>query len=247
MATLEDKAETEKKVHPWRLCPAGFHWVREHSMQVPSSKLHPEGYITTRHAHCARNPSGKDILFPDEILQISEQIFKNIEPRPCSINLGRQNGDKYDDLIAGWTKYWNDVLSPKELLDPNIVKALIASESDFNPTVLAKPKDPLSGRGLMQILNDSRKILADEKGDLKNHLVSASLDDLNVPSVNICAGIRWLFEKQRLASSKIKRNASWEETIYNFKGASKASPERATKLLQREQQSFSRESNKAYV
>lgn len=94
--------QSKDKVHPWRLCPAGEHWVQTHQMHVPPSKEHPEGYETTRHAHCARNPSGKDVLFPDEIEKISEQNFKNVEPKPCSIELKfGENGSKYDDLIAG--------------------------------------------------------------------------------------------------------------------------------------------------
>jgi hypothetical protein len=32
----QNDENNQNKVHPWRLCPAGEHWVREHSMQVPS-------------------------------------------------------------------------------------------------------------------------------------------------------------------------------------------------------------------
>ena len=32
---------------------------------------------------------------------------------------------------------------------------------------------------------------------------------------NICAGIRWLFEKRRLASHNLKKIASWEETVWS--------------------------------
>ena len=39
----------------------------------------------------------------------------------------------FDAFIAGWTKYWNEVLRPGEPLDVNFVKALIATESSFNP------------------------------------------------------------------------------------------------------------------
>jgi hypothetical protein len=38
--------KNKDKVHPWRLCPAGEHFVRTHQMHVPSSKEHPEGYET---------------------------------------------------------------------------------------------------------------------------------------------------------------------------------------------------------
>ncbi len=49
-----DPKPTLPAVHPWRMCPYGEHWV----------KTHPEGSVTTRHEHCARNPSGKDQLYP---------------------------------------------------------------------------------------------------------------------------------------------------------------------------------------
>lgn len=49
-----------KKTHPWRLCPLGKHYVREHKEHIPPSKKHPEGEIIIRHAHCATNPLGKN-------------------------------------------------------------------------------------------------------------------------------------------------------------------------------------------
>jgi hypothetical protein len=51
-------------IHHWRVCPYGEHWVRTHPMQVPPSQTHPDGIITTRSQHCARNSSGKDHLYP---------------------------------------------------------------------------------------------------------------------------------------------------------------------------------------
>jgi len=209
--------------HPWRLCPAGEHWVMTHPMRVPPSKSHPTGSITTRRGHCAKNPTGKDQLYPDEILEITQQSFKDLKIKPCSSDLGfKKKGAQFDDLIAGWTKYWNEVLKPNEPLNPNIVKALIASESGFNPEMLANKKNSNSARGLMQILNSTRKTLGDEKGELKDHFLTVTKNDLNDPSVNICAGIRWLFQKQKLASSYLSREASWQEAIMNYKGKLKS-------------------------
>lgn len=228
-----DKKDKEE-VHPWRLCPAGEHWVCTHQMHVPPSKSFPEGHETIRHGHCARNPSGKDALYPDEIKEIDEQHFANVEPKPCPLELKfGKRGSQYDDLIAGWTKYWNDIFSPCESLDPNLVKALIASESHFDPNILANKKNPKSGRGLMQVLDSTRMILNNENGELKNHFVHVTRADLNNPSINICAGIRWLFQKQKLASSKLGHEANWEETIYEFKGLSTVPKERAEKLLKK--------------
>jgi len=112
---------------------------------------------------------------------------------------------KDPDGSISWTKYWNDVLKPSTPLDPDIVKALIASESGFDPTILANKKNKNSARGLMQITNDTRKILGDEKGELKDHYLTLTRDDLNDPSLNICAGIRWLFRKAEIASGLLGR------------------------------------------
>lgn len=220
-------------VHPWRLCPYGEHWVRTHEERIPPSKKHPRGFVTTRYAHCARNPSGKDQLYPDEIREITERRFAKVQRMPCPHNLGFKNGDKYDDLIAGWVKYWNDIFTPKDLLNPNLVKALIATESGFSPVRLANKKNQNSGRGLLQILNSTRKILGDEKGELKDHFVTVTRKDLNEPSINICAGIRWLFRKRRLASGKLGREATWEEAVYEFKGGDISSKARSEVLMKR--------------
>lgn len=233
--TISETKKSDERTHPWRLCPAGEHWVRTHNMDVPPSKAHPDGYETVRHGHCARNPSGKDILYPDEIKEISERNFSNVTPKPCTLNLEfGEIESKYDNFIAGWTKYWNDVLVPTDPLDPNIVKALIATESSFNPKTMADKKNPKSARGLMQVTDDSRKYLGNEKkGELKDHFVYASREDLFDPNINICAGIRWLFRKRQIASEILEHKASWEETVYEFKGCRTAQKKRAQELINR--------------
>ena len=52
----------------------------------------------------------------------------------CNANSLEEND--YDQLITGWVKYWNEVLKTKIPLDPNFVKALMASESSFNSNQL---------------------------------------------------------------------------------------------------------------
>ena len=107
--------------------------MKTHPLHVPPSRIHPEGEITTRHEHCARNPSGKDHLYRDEILEIASQHFSTVKSKPCALALGFSNGDKYDDLIAGWVQHWNEVLKPTEPLDPNLVKALILKNTREPP------------------------------------------------------------------------------------------------------------------
>ncbi|OQW48501.1 MAG: hypothetical protein A4S09_04805 [Proteobacteria bacterium SG_bin7] len=234
--TAKKKVTKPKNTHPWRLCPPGEHWRRTHPLKIPPSKKNPAGSVTTRHGHCVLNPTGKDQLYPDEIQEIGEQNFSKIKEKPCSIDLGftkKYKGSQYDDLIAGWTKYWNDVFKPETPLDPNVVKALIASESGFDPKRLANKKNKDSARGLLQVTNNTRKILADEKGELKDHYLTLTREDLNDPSNNICAGIRWLFRKRAIASALLKRTATWEEAIAEFKGIRTTTKARAKELIER--------------
>ncbi|MBI2606086.1 MAG: transglycosylase SLT domain-containing protein [Deltaproteobacteria bacterium] len=222
-----------KPVHPWRVCPYGEHQVVTHPLHVPPSKKNPDG-VTTRHWHCAKNPSRKDQLYPGEIEEIANQNFSKLKNKPCPLPLKfGGNGSNFDDFIAGWTQYWNDIFKPSEPLDPNFVKALIASESSFNPKKIADPQNSNSARGLTQITNKTRKILDNRKGELKDHYITVTKEELNDPNTNICAGIRWLFQKKDLTTSKLGHEASWLETIYNYKGASKAPPERAEEIMRR--------------
>jgi hypothetical protein len=135
-------------------------------------------------------------------------------------------------LIAGWVQYWNDILKPDIPLDPNLVKALIASESRFIPTLLAKKTDSNSARGLTQFTNGTRKILDGFNGDLKDHLITVTKAELNDPNINICAGVRWLFEKRRLASHYLKKNASWIETIWVYKSVKLAKTKEKSENIQ---------------
>lgn len=226
------KPKKPQKVHPWRLCPEGEHWVKTHSLNVPPSKKNPVGRTTVRHAHCAKNPTGKDQLYPLEINEIAgKKYFKNVKIKPCADQLDfGVPGNQFDELIAGWTQYWNETLKPDLPLDPNLIKALVASESGFDPSRLAKKSDVNSARGLLQITNKTRKILANEKGELKDHFLTATREELDDPSTNICAGIRWLFRKREVASSRLKRPASWDEAVFEFKGLRLASPKQQEKI-----------------
>jgi len=223
--------QSRKSLHPWRLCPYGEHWVRTHPLHTKPSKFHPNGSVTTRFNHCARNRSQKDHLYPEEITEIAKQNFSKVTHKPCTLNLGFAKGNDYDSLIAGWVQYWNEVLEPNEALDPNLVKALIASESSFDATALFDPKDSNSARGLTQINNQARKILGDPKGELKDHFINVTKTDLNDPNLNICCGIRWLFNKKKLASSKLGHSASWLEAVSEYKGLSTVSAKKAQSFL----------------
>lgn len=211
------KPSQKKKSHPWRICPSGEHWRRTHNRRVPISEKNPTG-ITEVEGHCCKNRSKKDQILTEEIEKIARTIFKNLKGPPKADNLKFENGNKYDDLIRGWTRYWNEVFKSKDPLDPNLIKALIASESSFDP----KPRPIKAGkagkaRGLMQITDQAIKILKDEKGELKDYLIDINQRDLEDPNISICAGIRWLFHKKKLASVKLKREATWVEAVAEYK------------------------------
>lgn len=226
-AKRKPKVKQKSKSHPWRQCPIGEHWVTAHPMKVPSSTKNPQG-TTNREGHCALNPKRNtraiaDYIEPDEIYFIEEKYVNSLVGIPSADNLGFENGNKYDYLIRGWTKYWNEVLGPEVSLDPNLVKALIASESGFN----ANPEPQNAGtageaRGLIQLTDQAVKALSKPNNEIKDHYVKLSREDTLNPRICIPAGIRWLFHKKRLASGKLGREATWEEAIAEYKAYSKA-------------------------
>ncbi len=215
----KQSVELGEKSHPWRLCPVGQHWTGSHERGFPNNPS-KKGPVQS---YCAGNPSRKNSIVSDylsrkEIHLISEQHFSSLTGPPTAGRLSEPDADKYDHLIRGWTKYWNEVLKPHELLDPDLVKALIASESTFN----LKPKDQKTksagvARGYIQLTDEAIHALNDSDGELRNHLVQFSAEDAYDANMSICGGIRWLFRKKRLASGKLGREATWLEAIAEYK------------------------------
>lgn len=211
--------DLEKKAHPWRRCPMGKHFVKEHSIHIPPSKKNPNGSVTIRHAHCATNRSHKDELSYDEIQYITDTYFSHLQGLPSTpIILIKEypKANDYDLQIRGWTKYWNEVFQPDDPLNPNFVKALILTESGFD--IDPKIKLNKNAHGLMQILTETLHYLSDTKGELKNYLICLTKQQLLDPTSNICAGIRWLFRKKETAASKLRHKATWLNAIEDYKG-----------------------------
>ena len=136
---------------------------------------------------------------------------------PIPDSLGFPNGNKYDLLIAGWTKFWNEILKPEDPPTPDFIKALIATESSFN---LVKDQKSSNGsaRGLIQVTESTRKILQNLKGELRNDHIELTVEESRDPVTNIAAGIRWLHHKKFLAVSRLKRKITWEEAAAEYKG-----------------------------
>jgi hypothetical protein len=197
-----------KKGHPWRVCPSGQYWVGT-STSFPRGKAK----VTPK---CSKIRGSKEKILWFELQFIAKKYFSKRTGPPKADNLGfGKKGNQFDSLIRGWTKFWNEVFEPKDPLDPNLVKALIGSESNFD----IEPITDGDACGLMQIRERTRGILGRQRAELRNYLIdipktgSVLLD----PAVNIGAGVRWLFRKREIASSKLKRQATWEEAVAEYK------------------------------
>ena len=204
---------TAPPAHRWRKCPSGFYHVKEHRRRLRERQAE-----TTVHAHCRRNPSGKDQLYLHEIELIGHSVKPDAEYAIGSLS-EPQTANSFDTQILVWTQYWNEVFNPKERLSPNTVKALMYSESSFNINV---PNTRISknnlARGLMQITDATRRILADENGELSDYFLTLSDKDIKSSNGAIAASVRWLFHKKDLASKYLGREATWIEAIANYKG-----------------------------
>lgn len=222
----KNKSKEGKVAHKWRLCPLGEHWVTTHPMKTKSGKM------TIRQSHCAENRSGKDQIYIGELAKIAEVNFSKLSGAPIGKSLGFSQGNKFDHLIRGWCQYWNDILGSINPIDPNLVKTLIATESGFRATIKIKDgRGQGNATGLMQVTDATRKILSDEGGELKDHLINVDEKDLTNPNYNVAAGVRWLFRKKEIASKRLKREASWIETILLYKGYKNVNHPQMKKLL----------------
>lgn len=203
------------KKSAWRICPIGEHWTRVHPYHVKSGK------VAIQSGHCKRNPSGKDIIKKDEIELIPTlEIFKKEKRKIVVSDLGFKNGNDYNELIAGWVAYWNDVFQPTNALDPNYVKILIATESGFREKIITPNKNKKIGNaiGISQITEATLRVLRDKKGELKDHYIEISKDEALDPNQNISGSVRWLFRKYETAKKRLKKEPSWEEVLWEYKG-----------------------------
>jgi hypothetical protein len=154
----------------------------------------------------------------DEIRIITNKYFTNLPgPPTADVLIKFPKADNYDELIRGWVHYWNDIFDLEDPLNPNLIKALIATESSFNEKAENKIKK-IHARGLLQITEGTLHILGNHKGELTNYLIHFTKRDLFDPSANICSGVRWLFRKKITAPARLGREATWEEAIVDYKG-----------------------------
>lgn len=205
----------KKMVHPWRVCPYGEHWVVRHP-RLPTGRQ-----LQDVDGHCRKNPLGKDRLDFQEIEMISLlPDFQASLPRPNPYKGSEviPSANDYDVLIAGWCKYWNEVFLPDVPLSPNLVKALIESESRFKPLSTAANKNVGLANGLIQLTEQTFSILKDRKGEIKDNYVDLSKKEWFSPDANICAGVRWLFWKRQVLAKRLRQSPSWEDAVAEYKG-----------------------------
>jgi hypothetical protein len=183
--------------------------VREHPRKVPKGITVVDEHLRLVHGR---------FLSRDMLEDIVSKYPKNVKrPSPCKMEF--KDGAKYDDLIAVWTDYFNKKFSSDSSLDPNVVKALIASESSFE----ADPKNNKVAFGITQVTPSTLKILQDSKGESKDFVFKNIRQKyLKDPKVAIPLGVRWLFHKKQMAKRKLKREPSEEEIILEYKGLLKS-------------------------
>ena len=212
--------------------------VREHPMHVPVSQKNPTG-ITIRDRHPRRLEG--TYLDRAEI----ESVFKNHDRKgitfPAKKRLDHKNSDNYDELIAVWTDYFNKKFGANPPLDPDVVKALIASESGFH-------EDPPRNKkafGIAQITPETHKALQDPKGEVKDFIFNdIRKKDLKDPNIAIPMAVRWLHRKKRLAEGKLGREATAEEIILEYKGLLKSKTDHKDQALKNFKENYAKLKNK---
>lgn len=88
-----------------------------------------------------------------------------------------------------WTDYFNKKFNSNPPLDPDVVKALIASESGFR----LDPKENKIAFGIAQITKPTFKILQAPDGETKDFIFKKIRQkDLKDPNIAIPLAVRWL-------------------------------------------------------
>jgi len=208
--------------------------VRSHLLHVPVSKKNPTG-ITIRDLHLRRLKG--TYLEATEI----ESIFKNYDREgivyPSAGKLKHKNADRYDEDIAVWADYFNKKFNAIPPIDPDVIKALIDSESDFR----ADPRENKKAFGITQITPETLKIVQDPKGEAMDFIFNkVRQKDLKNPSIAIPIAVRWLFRKRATAMSQLKRAPNNEELILEYKGLLKSSSKYKDAALRKYKEAYAK-------
>ena len=189
--------------------------VRKYTRHVSVSKKNPGGVtVVDRHIRHL------NVKTTEELLKEIKHSTKNKKILYPHSGLSEfKNADKYDQIIAEAVDYFNALFQIEPPFDPDMIKALIASESGFR----LEPKENNVALGIAQITKQTLKILQDPKGELKGNVYKGIRQkDLLVPEVAIPLMVRWLVRKRDIAKVKLKREPSVEEIILEYKGLLKS-------------------------
>lgn len=186
--------------------------------------------ITTVHAH-PRHFLGVAVT-AEEVKKIAEEYRGKRLIRPNPDDLDYKNGNKYDAIIAIWVDYFNGkfpAAAPFSPLDPDVVKALLGSESGFD----VDPPKNKQALGIAQITRETLKVIQDPDGEVKDFIFkNIRQKDLKDPEVGIPMAVRWLFRKRETAMSKLKRPPTVDEIILEYKGMLKSNTKLKKKALE---------------
>lgn len=183
MPRVAKKKVTVVDSHP-RNTSKGITIVDEHERRLPGTYLGLKEF-----EEVFKNYDKKKIKYPNKAKGKIKDL-KYVYP----------DADKYDEQIAVWTDYFNKKYNPNPSLDPDMIKALIASESGFRAH---SPSNKIA-IGITQITKPTLKTLQDPKGEVKDFIFKKIRQkDLKNPDVAIPMGIRWLIRKQQTATQKL--------------------------------------------
>ncbi len=136
--------------------------VRTHPRKVKTSIKNPQG-VTIVDRHLRRLPG--TYLDEKETYKIVNGYSLKKLKYPSQNKLGYKNENDYDQLIAIWADYFTKLFNLDQLIDLNMIKALIASESDFIPSA-----DNGIAYGIAQITKQTLKIIQDPNGEVKDFI-----------------------------------------------------------------------------
>lgn len=111
--------------------------VRQHPRYVGVSRKNPSG-VTIVDQHIRRLPG--TFLTSDEIKDTAKKYERSSIPYPSKNDLGYRDGNKYDDLVAVWTDYFNKKFSVRNIAEGKLKRAPTAEEVILEYKGLSKSK-----------------------------------------------------------------------------------------------------------
>jgi hypothetical protein len=199
-------------------------FVKQHPRHVAVSAKNPKS-ITIVDPHERR--VNLNILDLNTLSNILKEYNRKGIVLPAKGKLQIPSEDLFDDCIAVWVDYFNKKLNLNSPIDPDMIKALIASESSFKPLATNK-----TATGLTQITTATLKILLNQKGEVKDYLFKGlQKKNLNDPNVSIALGVRWIAYKKVYEDKLLNRNATSDEVIQLYKGILNDKSEKASEIM----------------